>query len=543
MNISAKEILKITLAIMTFLSIWLRFDGLDWGFPLQLHPDEHFVFKKSRKMMVENTFNPQYFNRPNHFSIYASTLGYKIYDLISKKKKYKFLKHLYISRLMTALSSTLIVAVTFFYLYKSSYFLFAILCAYVMGYNSLLIIHGHYATPDINLTFFMLCTLFFSHQYFIKRKFKWILLSIIFIALGFIEKYPGLIAGIIPFTTIVSCHGFSKKTFQLLVACLFSFLISVFIFSPFIFIEFDKVFNALMFESRSTHLGADGLDFLGNFRFYVNLISKQLGIIGIIGIILSVTYIIIGNGKGVDLKKTNSHLILLAIVFCFAFIVTISILGLHWVRWILPVIPIIIIVSCYGLLQTKLVRLTLLPIFLTISLVNGIGHFVNNFHCEDTRLAFKKELRKNNISKILTTSDGYTSFKPKGPGFAVNRNGITHLDPEGYLMVSSRMYQRLLKSKRKLHKNQQEVYRNILSLSPVMQIKNTNSSFEKIDNLEVLGGSIYHIIDERFISPIRILLHQLFSNEECFCGPDQSVYSSKDLKEQFPMYFTDKKFK
>jgi hypothetical protein len=90
---------------------------------------------------------------------------------------------------------------------------------------------------------------------------------------------------------------------------------------------------------QSTHLGADGLGFAGNLWWYVSTAmptaltwpQMALALLGIAGI-----------------WRSRDPSALLTVLYLTTFVVGISLVGLHWARWLLPVLPLMALYAGYG---------------------------------------------------------------------------------------------------------------------------------------------------------------------------------------------------
>ena len=147
-------------------------------------------------------------------------------------------------------------------------------------------LHSHYIAGDILNTVFSLAIMLFCLIYLQKKKRMWLILACIAVALNAVEKYPGILSyGIVLVTIGIraftqerhSSHGnwlfFTREIlFTLPVVCG-----SIFIFAPHLLFNLGQVWEALINEGRSTHLGADNLSWLGNMNFYLQVFIDAAG--------------------------------------------------------------------------------------------------------------------------------------------------------------------------------------------------------------------------------------------------------------------------
>lgn len=110
--------------------------------------------------------------------------------------------------------------------------------------------------------------------------------------------------------------------------------------APFLVTEIPTVLDSLAHETRSTHPGADGLDYFGNLAWYLR-----------VGLPRSVSWAILalaalGAGRAV-LQRRAAPLLLLA--FVAIFLGGISFASLHWGRWLVQILPILCLFAAAAL--------------------------------------------------------------------------------------------------------------------------------------------------------------------------------------------------
>ena len=88
------------------------------------------------------------------------------------------------------------------------------------------------------------------------------------------------------------------------------FLVSLFIVAPYIFLDYNSVISALIRESRSSHLGADNLGWLGNIWFYAKSFYNNINFFGLILLAVGIF--------GVLRSKAKSNLLLFYGIFLLA---------------------------------------------------------------------------------------------------------------------------------------------------------------------------------------------------------------------------------
>jgi len=112
--------------------------------------------------------------------------------------------------------------------------------------------------------------------------------------------------------------------------------------TPYFFLDFGTAMQNLKVEARSTHIGAEGLSPIGNLCFYLTqaipgAITWPCAILAAVGFLLA-------------FWKFQAKQILL-IGFVGVFLGGISFSPLHWHRWIIQVIPVVVLFSAGALDQ------------------------------------------------------------------------------------------------------------------------------------------------------------------------------------------------
>src|SRR5690606_156318 len=115
------------------------------------------------------------------------------------------------------------------------------------------------------------------------------------VALGVASKYPGAIATIMVAAVITAVavrdHSIARwlRHGMLAAAC---FIGMLFVISPNLFTNASAVVTSFRRESRATHPGADGLNFVEKLHFYtmsyVELSGLLLALLTVLGVVIAV---------------------------------------------------------------------------------------------------------------------------------------------------------------------------------------------------------------------------------------------------------------
>jgi hypothetical protein len=107
-----------------------------------------------------------------------------------------------------------------------------------------------------------------------------------------------------------------------------------------VFLDFSTAVTNLASEARTTHLGADGLTPLGNLNWYVRHVIPS-----------AMTYpqVVLLLGGIALAARRGPFAARLVLGFGVMYVVGISLLALHWARWVIEVLPLAALLAAYAL--------------------------------------------------------------------------------------------------------------------------------------------------------------------------------------------------
>ncbi len=451
-NPKVKEILF--LAGLFIVSFIFRRIGLKYGFPLLTHPDEPSRLIPVYEMTANRKLNPGNFSHPDQILYFLYFIYLNILSFIKFGKSFAHtffqnqLFFFFYARLMIAVIGSIIPIVAY-KIGKEFKFDFSFPAGLIFAFFPYYIVHSHYISSDIPITLFTLLVILFSILYLKQREDKQIYLATIFAAINTVEKYPGLLSfGIIIVALFISFlkeksskdnfnfRSFFKKLLQISGL----YLLALFISAPNIFIEYGMVIDALIIESRSTHLGADNLGWAGNILFYIIQFAVESNLIIIL-------FIILGIYTGIKIKNKTGILLFYGFAYC----VILSKLSLHWVRWALPMYTAPLLLASLGVAylwdlvkQKKLIKY-LLGIIISVTIlqqmITGLAES-SRMGFVDTRIIALNYCNQNGITPENSIYEGYTPFAPRNYEVIFDTNFDELEKSTKYIILSSNMYAR-----------------------------------------------------------------------------------------------------
>ena len=480
-------------------SFVIRRIGLKYGFPLLTHPDEVFIIEPVYHMTLNKTLNSDTFNRPDQILLFLNFIYLNIVSYIQfgKSLANTFLDNqqlfYFYARLLICFFGSLI-PILAYKIGKEFKLDFSIPSALIFAFFPSFVIHSHYVTPDVMITLFTLIIIFFTVKFLNTENRNYLYFATFFSAVNTAEKYPGLISLSIIFLGVVlyflekDWKSTKKNNYkELITFCLRLvgiFLISLYLIAPNLFIQFGKVIEAITFEARSTHLGADNLGWFGNLIFYVNNYYSFVNLLGILFILFGVFYLI-------KSKEIKSFILFYGVIYW----IIISMLALHWERWALPMYITPNFLVAIGV--TYLIHLSkgkkiikyliflLVLIFISYQFIYSLSSSIK-LSFTDTRVIAIEFCRDNDITSVNSVFEGYTPFNPQFPDMIFDFENMPN-DEIKYVILSSQMYQRYFAEPDRYHEeikfydDIRSSYSLIYEISPTqVDSKNLKQAVENI---------------------------------------------------------------
>ncbi len=457
--------MPVILILIIIVGAIFRINGVGFGLPLKLHPDEGAIIKNAVTIADSGNLNPKLFHWPAHVSIYLNALFYKSYSVVRSLLfrendgiRTQFEKnhspYVYLSRLITACLGSLMILSMFLIGKEVGGQKVGLLSSAFTAFFTSFIRHSHYVTPDIPLAFYISMVALFTCKYMKKRRVVFLFLACFFSALATAEKYPGIISLIIIFFGVIFSHKRKKKDIlKLLPLSGIAFLSSLFVVSPYLFLKYQRVIGAVVDEARPYHIGVERLGWGGNLLYYLGTLVDNLGVLlGLFFLWGLVLFFI----KFKATLRAKPYLTIS--LFGLFYWVLHSKVAIHWERWAVPMYIVPIFITSVGIerlsfyLKKKNSGWSLiLKIFLAIVLVSlfcrGMMQSLN-FNWKDTRLVSKQWISLNLPANSKMAADAYSPLNPDCCDSVASKS-LEEFKNEGveYVIVSSFVYQRILDEK------------------------------------------------------------------------------------------------
>ncbi len=334
------DMYKLLTAVFTAAGFVMRVLCCTWGRPYELHPDEPAVVPYAIDMIKRHSWLVYSYSRPDQLEIKCDAL---IFQAASYLKYHvsadaAFGDHTFffyfLARLFTAAAGTALIPLSALLAYRIfrgeeiNAKAVAVITAGMTAFSYLFVQHSAYATPDIPLTLFMAGIAYFSVNYLEKGRFRDLVAISVITGLAVTIKYPAAIFTVYIALTVIYKAIKEKRYKDIFVRGILCALImaaAVFAMAPNLFTDFSSVVSAFMTESNPSHLGADGLGFAGNMKYYFSTVWDAFGFFSMPMFAAGIVYLI--------MHRKSEHL---ALCISAVYWILLSVLPLHWIRWGFP---------------------------------------------------------------------------------------------------------------------------------------------------------------------------------------------------------------
>ncbi len=420
------------LVLITLIGLGLRLASCLWGYPMALHPDEFTIVDNAIDMLRRHSWLAFVYNRPDQFEIKCNAALFAVASRILfgvpayEAFETHYMAFYVIARGFTSIFGTAMIPLAALLagrtVKEENRPLTQLITAFIFAFSPILVEHSAYATPDIVLTFFVLLFALLSQFYLESGKAAWLWLSVVVTGIGISIKYPAAILCLL-IAAMVICRCIRERTYGKIISYGFLSIVlllaTVFLIAPNLFTDFRSVYDTLVFEARPNHLGADGLGWFGNLRFYLNAMIADLEPLSLVGAAVGLIWVSRNHSS-----RTAALLIAPVYLAC------ISVLSLHWIQWGIPVYVFYDLLTAIGMAALlgwirrvdlsgstkKLASVVLLSFVgvLGLNLLLSAAGLTKNKLAEDTRSVSLRYCLEHGVNTANSLFEGYTPLSPNG---------------------------------------------------------------------------------------------------------------------------------
>ncbi len=335
------------LALIILAAIALRFWGISFGLPSLNDPDEPLFVVSSLTMIVGKTLNPGWFGHPGTTTLYAlAIVDMMIVAAAMLSGKFAnladFTTYIYSDpsilfvggRIFMALCGIATIILTYGVARRLLNARVGLVAAAILAFMPLHVGFSQIIRTDMQAAMFMLLAILSTIR--IARDGRWQDYALTGVIIGFAvaTKWPSAMIIVAPIAVgLIKAHenpnerGVCLRNIIMMGAVS---IIALFIISPYLLIEYQKVIHNLLGEFQGHHVGATGGGFFENMARYIfGTLRETFGTLGII---------IAAVGLCLCVRMGRLHVAML-ILPAAAFFIFISLQTLIWDRWLVPLLP------------------------------------------------------------------------------------------------------------------------------------------------------------------------------------------------------------
>jgi asparagine N-glycosylation enzyme membrane subunit Stt3 len=342
---------RVALALILLVALAFRLHNIGFGLPSLYDPDEPIFMIKALELLINGTLNPKWFGHPGSTTIYllalidisvvGSGLVVGAWHNVAEFAKAAFADPglLFVpARTAMAIIGVLTVWLTYLAGRRLHGTAVGLVSALLLAVNGFHITWSQVVRTDIQASMFMLASLLFAFRIAQHGKLKDYLLAGLFGGFAVATKWPSATIFVAILGAAVSRSMTSRETIgwqasAISLAGLFGIL-GLFIASPYVFLDWPTVLANLSNEARPHHLGHTGHGLLSNGWWYLwHPVRDSVGTPGLL---------LIFAGFAVSAMRSAASRWAL-VPAALAFFAMISMQHLIWSRWVLPLLPMLMI--------------------------------------------------------------------------------------------------------------------------------------------------------------------------------------------------------
>lgn len=341
------------MAALVLVALGMRFwAGPAFGLPYLYDPDESAFVSPALKMVWDSNLNPGWFGHPGSTVIYLNAVVFKGLSLVAPHlglfdTMRGFRRHfLGDPTLVHLLARSLYVVIgtsTVWFLYTLSRAVHgrgtALLAAAMLAVMGLHIEYSQMVRTDILVT--VLAVLAAHQAIGLTRdpSLKRYVVSGVLVGMAVATKYPAVLIGTMLLVAHLMTHSLQWRALWKLGVGGVAALVSLFLCTPFLFIDHEAVRRDLAAEAAGGHLSAAGNGFLDNALWYLH--QPLPDIFGWWGLALALF------GAVVLVRQRRAEGAVL-VAFLLVYWLAISAHPLRWERWVLPALPFVSLFAAIG---------------------------------------------------------------------------------------------------------------------------------------------------------------------------------------------------
>jgi hypothetical protein len=412
-------------AIIAF-GAYLRVSKIGSDFPFIYSADEANFVEKAVRLLSRKSLDPGWYGHPGQFTIYLLALSYEALFVVSKIAgtiqgfqsfldgyRYDPTEFYFIGRLLSASFAVgVLILVALIARRLGSQWPTTALAVLLVSISPLLIQFGYLVRPDNQMTFFALIVCLFAIRITEKPRLAYYVYAGLALGVAVSCKYPAVVfaLAIIAAHTMIHRGRFWQRWYDVALSGAAA-VIATFLTAPYLFLNPHGMLNGVLKEARPYHLGATASGPLDSTLRYLDYVLRPSA--GYIGVIL---FLIAVVAAAVRRDKNRGVLVITAVAF-FLFIVNLS---LFWTRWLIPFVPLYLMLVALGV-QDIACQVGRASGRMTIAVAVGIAFCVAILAAPLAEL--KGRLMENGEDDRTTVFNWIVANVPKNAGILLEKGG------------------------------------------------------------------------------------------------------------------------
>lgn len=454
----------VLLILVTFLLVYTRFVGIDWGLPFPMHPDERNMVSAILQLRCTSgiwteCLNPHFFAY-GQFPLYlAAFMSHALSPLFGSTD---FLRHDVVTLSLRAISALAsIVMVGFLYLSVKRFHphlttIQKISTLLLLTYIPAFIQFAHFGTTESLLMMFVCALTYFGVKVIDKDMSlaSYVRTSGILLGLAVGTKVSGAVFAIIPFSVMI-IFMFYKKSWKSVANGWFALakvaaiaVVFFIIASPYNMIDWDGFIHSMNYES-SVGLGTYKAFYTRSFEFTVPILFQALSVFPYaLGWPVYIVSLL-----GMIFLPWNRKYLVLRVSAIVLFVPT-AFMYAKWTRFIAPVFPILVLFAVLTILSvTKRLPLFIIHhlfiiLFALIMIIPGVAYLAI-YQNPDVRFVASQWMNEHIEAgaQILSETANVVDVPIESPlhpisfdFYEVDQNPILQSDLEGYTSTAEYIF-------------------------------------------------------------------------------------------------------
>lgn len=382
---------KILLLIVLIFAFLVRTFALNWDQNNHFHPDERAIIMTVEKISWPDNWNPKFFAYGSLPFYLLKITSLNLAHIFPPASSYDYLS--LIGRFISAMFDTL----TVYIIYLTCLLFpkgrkFALLASFLYATCVLPVQLSHFYAVDTLLTCFIYLSLYFSLKFYFDNKSRNIIFSGIFTGFAFATKISAFPI-LVPIFLILLIK--KNKILNMFYFGIFA-LCTFFIAMPYAFLDFKTFYRQIMDQqamTKNAYVFPYTLQYVKTLAYIYPL--KNIFLWGV-GPFLSLAFLL-------SFKKFNKIVkikgLIFPLLFCFIYFAIVGRFAVKFMRYMLPIYPLICIIASIYLVSVK----KYISLFIMLHLFCLIA-FMNIYLFPNTRITASAWMRENipPRTKILT---------------------------------------------------------------------------------------------------------------------------------------------